>query len=74
MNDIDTNTESTETTESIETTESTETTETTENTKEVIEVLEKINTNQEINIFCSALIVGLLIAILFAKGLNSNAK
>lgn len=43
-------------------------------TNETIEVLEKINTNIEINIFTSALIVGLLIAILFAKGLNSNAK
>jgi len=43
-------------------------------TKEIIEVLEKININIEINIFTSSLIVGLLLAILFAKGFNSNAK
>ena len=47
---------------------------TTEANTELIEVLDKINSNSEVSIFCFSLMVGLLIALCFSIGFNSNSK
>lgn len=41
---------------------------------EVLEKIDSINNNFQVSIFCFSLMVGLLVAICFSIGFNSNSK